>query len=354
MLRKVFLVLLTITTFVHATTVRHFEHKDFYRVVIQPNKVVHFSKTASQEAGVVILTLKGKVWGLKKPLNKKFIDSLDVLYKGNRTNLIFNLTDNVKGYRVFALSKPYRIVIDFFKTEKAKKSYIKGKTKQRFEKKVIVIDPGHGGKDTGAIMNGIVEKHMNLYIARKLKAILERDGRFKVYLTRNSDRYVSLYDRTVFAIQKNADLFISIHCNSHTDRRLSGTYIYTLSFRGATSKLARLVAQKENETVLKFVKATSKNRMVNRILAEIAINKTLTGGRKFARILHRRLSGITKVKKVGSANFAVLKTPGIPSVLIEVLYISNRYDARKLKSRWFINNFSKRVYRAIVDYFYRK
>jgi len=133
-------------------------------------------------------------------------------------------------------------------------------------KKIIVIDPGHGGKDPGAIANGLREKDVNLKIAKKLKKILEKDPRFKVYLTRNSDRFVDLYNRTVFAVKKNADLFI----------------------RGARSKIARLVEKRENRAVINYVRVST-NPVVNRIMADLAISTTMTEGRSFAYYLRKHL-----------------------------------------------------------------
>ncbi|NPA57795.1 MAG: N-acetylmuramoyl-L-alanine amidase, partial [Aquificae bacterium] len=175
----------------------------------------------------------------------------------------------------------------------------------------------------------------------------------KVYLTRSRDRYVKLYDRTVFAVKKKADLFISIHCNASPTRTESGTYIYTLNLRGARSKLARLVEQRENKAVIDYVKVSA-NPVVNRIVADLAISTTMNEGRSFAKHLRKYLKSITDFKDIDSANFAVLKTPGIPSVLIEVLYITDPVDAQLLKNDLFLENFSFGIYNAVVDYFFQE
>jgi len=157
--------------------------------------------------------------------------------------------------------------------KKYKRSYVKKYKHRRNRKIVIVLDPGHGGRDPGATANGLREKDINLKIARRIKFYLERDGRFKVYMTRYRDVFVPLSKRSLIAIEKNADLFISIHCNSlKRNRRWNGTYIYTLNLRGAKSKLARIVQNRENKRVIKFVKVSS-NKYVNRIVADLAIYK---------------------------------------------------------------------------------
>ena len=224
--------------------------------------------------------------------------------------------------------------------------------KRRNRKIVIVLDPGHGGKDPGATANGLKEKDITLKIAKRLKYYLEKDGRFKVYLTRNRDKFVPLYKRSLFAVQKNADMFISIHCNAlPKNKTFTGTYVYTLNLRGARSKMAKIVEKRENKVVMKYVRVSA-NNYVNRIVADLAVSSTMTEGRKFSKYLRKYLKRITKFRKVDSANFAVLKTPGIPSVLIETLFITTPKDAKKLKSWHYRDKFSYYVYLAIVDYFF--
>ncbi|WP_457640047.1 N-acetylmuramoyl-L-alanine amidase [Persephonella sp.] len=357
-----------------AVKIKHADHGEFYRVVIQTDKPVNFEEIPFLDAKTFVLSIDTTSKKInKKLLKRKYIKSLDIIYSGDSTKFVFEVSNKVKGYKIFTLKKPYRIVIDFLKTEKPQPEQkislhddpiynliVQYELKQKktpvdapAEKKIIVIDPGHGGRDPGAIAYGLKEKDVNLKIARKLKKILEKDPRFKVYLTRNSDRFVSLYSRTVFAVKKKADLFISIHCNASPTRTESGTYIYTLNLRGARSKLARLVEQRENKAVIDYVRVST-NPYVNRIVADLAISTTMTEGRNFARYLRKYLKHITDFKDIDSANFAVLKTPGIPSVLIEVLYLTDPVDIQLLKSEKFIENFSYSVYNAVVDYFFQE
>jgi N-acetylmuramoyl-L-alanine amidase len=213
-------------------------------------------------------------------------------------------------------------------------------------KKIIVIDPGHGGHDPGATANSLREKDINLKVALKLKSLLEKDPRFKVYLTREDDRFIPLYDRTLIALEKKADLFISIHTNASENPNMSGTYIYTLNLRGATSKLAKMVEERENKTVLNVIKVSA-NPNVNKIVADMAISHTMTEGLNFANLKD------TEFKRIESANFAVLKTPSIPSVLVETAFITNENDARLLANDEFLEKFAQSLYKATVDYFFR-
>ncbi len=351
----------------------------------------------------------------RNPKIKKYIKDIDIIQSRKHTKLVIEFDKSFKGIEIFSLRNPNRIVLDFLKKSHVKKrrdsillvkseeknlrrpakkieissvdeadrlirSIIENSYKEeafknvskiakenrtftksrkyyskkyhKFSKpKIIVIDPGHGGKDPGAVAYGLKEKDVNLRIARALKRILEKDKRFKVYLTRNSDRFISLYRRTLFAIKKRADLFISIHCNASRTGRGYGTYVYTLNLRGARSKLARLVEQRENKVVMDYVKVSA-NPYVNRIIADLAISNTMTDGLIFAKHLKKHLRKTVTFRGIDSANFAVLKTPGIPSVLIETAYITNWREARLLRNPRFIENFAKSIYKAIVDYFY--
>ncbi|MEZ0323352.1 MAG: N-acetylmuramoyl-L-alanine amidase [Hydrogenothermaceae bacterium] len=223
------------------------------------------------------------------------------------------------------------------------------------KKRVIVIDPGHGGQDPGAMANGLREKDINLKIAKMLKSYFDKDPRFIAYLTRDDDTYIPLYDRTLIALEKKADLFISIHTNASENPNLSGTYVYTLNLRGATSKLARMVEERENKTVLNVVKVSA-NPNVNKIVADMAISHTMTEGLNFAKFVelnYKNLIKDTEFKRIESANFAVLKTPSIPSILFETAFITNEKDAQLLKDDRFLDKVAKTLYKSTSDYFFK-
>jgi N-acetylmuramoyl-L-alanine amidase len=372
MIRKILILILLAVNTAFAVKIKHADHSGYYRVVFETEKPVEFEEIPFLDSKIFVLSINSASKKVNKNiLKRKYIKSLDIIYNGETTKFVFEISNKITGYKIYTLKNPYRIVIDFIKKKPEKRAVKpeedpiyniivqydlkeKSKTvKPVKDKKIIVIDPGHGGKDPGAIANGLREKDVNLKIAKKLKEILEKDPRFRVYLTRNRDRFIRLYDRTVFAVKKKADLFISIHCNSSPTRTESGTYVYTLNLRGARSKLARLVEQRENKAVIDYVKVST-NPLVNRIVADLAISTTMTEGRNFAYYLRKYLKNVTEFKDIDSANFAVLKTPGIPSVLIEVLYLTDPADAQLLKNDRFIQNFSYGVYNAIVDYFYRE
>ncbi len=374
-------------------SIRASTHNSFYRIVFDLNKKIPYEKIEFTEPPLIILKFKGtKPINVKNFIkNSKYLKNFEIIKSKEDIKIVLELKENYK-YSTFLLKNPYRLVLDIKKqnipedpikeiilaslkeestSKKNDKNYdpireiilkklnepsispvaLKIPKKWSGRKKIIVIDPGHGGKDPGAIANGLREKDINLLFAKRLKRILEKDPRFKVYLTRYTDKYVSLYKRTIYAIKKNADLFISLHCNSSPSGYGYGTYVYTLNLRGAKSKLARLVEKRENRAVLEYVRVST-NRSVNRILADLAMSTTMTEGLNFAKLLKKHLKKVNKFQDIDSANFAVLKTPGIPSVLIEIAYITHPREARLLKSPEFVHNFNYQIYKAIVEYFF--
>ena len=397
---KLFILFICFGSFSFASetiNIRSSLHNGFYRIVFDMNKKIPVEKIEFEEPPLLVLKFKSnKPIRVKKFLqNNKYIKDFEIIRSKEDVKVVIELKNRYR-YSLFSLKKPYRLVLDIkqkvkpkrendlddpikdiiiaaLEKEERKSSFedpiaqiIKNheKKEQAFDltfayaplkwkgkKKIIVIDPGHGGRDPGAVANGLREKDINLIFARQLKKILEKDPRFKVYLTRNSDRYISLYKRTIYAIKKNADLFISLHCNSSPSGYGYGTYVYTLNLRGAKSKLARLVEKRENRAVLEYVRVSA-NRSVNKILADLAMSTTMTEGLNFAKLLRKNLSKVNRFQDIDSANFAVLKTPGIPSVLIEIAYITHKREARLLKSPVFVKRFSYQVYKSIVEYFF--
>ncbi len=206
--------------------------------------------------------------------------------------------------------------------------------------KTIVIDPGHGGKDPGAISpRGLKEKDVNLKVAKLLKEELEKKG-FVVYLTRTKDVYLSLQRRVEFAREKNADLFISIHANSNRNRRVNGVEVYYLSpwFNKVNKPLN--LAKKRKPPQLK------KDSLVARaIFWDMICSQNNLVSREFANILVRifRSMGF-KTKPPKKATYYVLKFGYVPSVLVEIGYLSNYYEEKLLRSY----RYQKQVAEAIA------
>jgi len=228
-----------------------------------------------------------------------------------------------------------------------------------YEEKVIVIDAGHGGKDPGAIgYGGIREKDVNLAIAKKVARYLRRDGRFRVILTRKGDYFVPLSRRAEIALRNRADLFISIHSDAAPRRnpRARGTQVFALSYKRAVEKKHQILRNKNYARLVLGEAANIRSGLVRRVLADLAIDVTLSESLYFARLLSKEMKRVigkdVHFKGINRAGFAVLKTPGIPSVLVETGFITNPSEARKLKDPEFQRKVAWSIYRAIVRYFY--
>lgn len=222
------------------------------------------------------------------------------------------------------------------------------------KKKVIVLDPGHGGVDPGAIgVSGVYEKHITLAMARELKEVLEKNSAYKVYLTRNRDIFIPLRDRVKIARRYDADLFLSIHADSAANRRATGLSVYTLSEK-ASDKEAAALAEKENKAdIVAGLNFAEHSKEVSDILLNLAQRETLNRSSEFATFMvsEMRKSTHTLDNTHRFAGFAVLKAPDVPSVLMELGYLSNRYEEKQLQQKSYRKKLAAAAARAIDRYF---
>lgn len=224
-------------------------------------------------------------------------------------------------------------------------------------KPLIVLDPGHGGKDPGAIgVSGVYEKHLTLAMVKQLRALLEKTGRYRVKLTRETDIFIALYDRRRFARSVNADLFISIHADSIKKPQTRGLSVYTLSEK-ASDKEAEKLAEKENKVdLIAGIDLSNETQEVTDILIDLARRETNNRSSFFAEKLMGEIRKEIKVLPNSHrfAGFAVLKSPDVPSVLIEMGYLSNAEEERLLRQAPYREKLAKATVRAIDDYFAEK
>jgi N-acetylmuramoyl-L-alanine amidase len=212
---------------------------------------------------------------------------------------------------------------------------------------LIVVDAGHGGLDSGAIgARGTMEKDINLTVARALAKELEKEKNVQVLMTRNSDVLVPLQERTRIANEAGANLFVSIHCNSSLTPRKTGFEAYFLS-PGATSKASAAVARQENSVVGLEAGKGEHNSRLNEVLASMAVGNFLNESSKFAAMIcrHVRLSTSEDKVQTNEADFFVLRGALMPSILLELEYVSNPITELKLRS----SRFQTPMVRAIVE-----
>lgn len=303
------------------------------------------------------------------------------------TRVVFERSfDYVKA---FSLQEPFRIVMDVYKKPPEKQtasmeeelleiidpafikilkhieiakgegrviSQVKGK-QVITQRRVVVIDPGHGGHDPGAVgFMGIREKDVVLAIGKRLAKLLQKDGRFRVVMTRDRDVFVPLQERANIALRNRADLFVSIHADAHPQRSPSarGTTIFAISSQAAQRKRQHIV---NSDSYASLVFGSSdippSARIVLADLAmDVTLNESVVFGQRLARTLGRELQRDVHFRGIQRAGFAVLKTPGIPSVLVEVGFMTNPEEALMMSSEEFQERFARALYLAIVDYFF--
>ena len=219
----------------------------------------------------------------------------------------------------------------------------------------IMLDPGHGGEDPGAIgKGGSQEKAVTLEVARRLKARLDAEPNMRAVLTRDSDFFVPLQMRVQKARRVQADLFLSIHADAWIRPDARGSSVFVLSERGASSTQARLLAQKENEAdLIGGVNLGAKDPFLARTLLDLSQTATINDSLKLGKYLLGELGTINTLHKtsVEQAGFAVLKAPDIPSALIETAFISNPEEERRLNDELYQGKLADAIVRGIKQYF---
>jgi N-acetylmuramoyl-L-alanine amidase len=186
---------------------------------------------------------------------------------------------------------------------------------------VIVIDAGHGGVDPGAISRtGVYEKTLVLAYAKELKRQIEASGRYRVQMTREGDVFIRLRDRIAYAQNSGAGLFVSLHANSHRKRDLRGAAVYTLSEKASDAEAAALAAKENKADAIAGIDLSDQPEAVSKILIDLAQRETMNQSKGFANTLVNQFRAVGPVVRNThrSAGFAVLKSPTVPSVLVEV------------------------------------
>jgi len=243
----------------------------------------------------------------------------------------------------------------FTNTPRNLATYKKRRVAVEKRKPRIIIDAGHGGKDPGTIgLRGTKEKIITLTYAKSLKEALDRTGRYKVYLTRNQDFFVDLRERVSIARRYKGDLFISIHADSALTSSARGVSIYTLSQKASDTRTAKL-AQKENKAdIIGGLNLYGEYQDTINTLVDISRRQAMNDSKKFAKLLEREFAD-RNVQGLGQmvkhANFAVLTSADMPSVLIELGFLSNRTDERMIRSFGYKTKIVNSIVNSVDQYF---
>lgn len=288
------------------------------------------------------------------------------LFRAGNSRVVVDLTGPVRIVADEALAKPSRLMFDLLPVSKSK--YKAGQTvalnnwkpptstaipfpqaKPRGDRRrIVIIDPGHGGVDPGAVRGKTHEKRITMAVAEEVRRQLHASKRYRVIVTRNRDIFVGLRDRVTMAQDNNADIFISLHADTHPKRKTRGASIYTLS-EGASDKEAARLAKKENASdAVGGLDLSPYSKEVTGFLLDLTRRRTMEESSVFANMMivqfGKKKINMQPYKTHRFAGFAVLKAPDVPSVLIEMGYLSNKTDKKMLLSK----SFRKKVGRAIL------
>ncbi len=381
------------------SSIRYWSNEDYTRVVIQFNREVQVSKEVLSNPARLYLDFQGcrlKSGQLARTYNVNDLFIKEIRVAKNRPGVVRVVLDyeDINTHTMFVLYDPYRIIIDTRGQNKARAETPKPEPRQKMQTaeaiipleanapeksevrketpilpspaqkgdlsltrvlglKVgrVVIDPGHGGKDTGSIgPTGLLEKDLVLDVALRLKKLLEERLGTDVMLTRSGDEFVPLEERTAIANQHGADLFVSIHANSSRSRRVSGAETFFLSF--ASTDDERDVASRENAGSQRNI------HELENLLRQIALTEYHTESRQLAGMVQTNLwtqmkpfQPRQKNRGVKKAPFIVLIGANMPSVLTEVGFISNVSDEKFLKQDSARATLSEALYKGVEEYF---
>ena len=273
-----------------------------------------------------------------------------------RLRVVLDLEGKVRP-RSFAL-KPdgksgHRLVVDLHATT-LDPTPIQTSQQERNKRKksfIIAIDPGHGGRDPGAIgKGGTREKDIALSVARKMKVLINREPGYSAVLTRDGDRFVSLRNRVKRAREAEADLFVSVHADSFHKAHVKGASVYALSLRGASSEAARWIAMKENSSdLIGGISLDDKDDLIASVLLDLSQTATIQDSLELGSDVLSHIGKVSRLnnKKVQQAGFAVLKAPDMPSILIETAFLSNPSEEKKLRNPKHQQKLAKAVFSGI-------
>ena len=283
--------------------------------------------------------------------------------KGSDLRLVFDLDSAVRT-SLFSLTPSesigHRIVIDLFDevTVAEPSPVLSVESLEGRRDIVIAIDPGHGGEDPGASgPGGLREKTVVLQIARRLESQLAKVPGFQPVLVRTGDYYVSLKNRRDKARALEADLFVSIHADAFKEKSAHGASVYILSKRGATSTTAQYLADTENAAdLVGGVELGGMDPMLAGVLTDLSMSGTLDTSLSLGTLVLEQIGGVARLhkKRVEQAGFAVLKSPDVPSLLIETGFISNPGEAERLATPAYQDKMARAIRRGIQSWFARQ
>jgi len=352
---------------VNVTGVRAWPAPDHTRLVFEISAPIEYKLFTLENPGRIVIDLKQARLHMSLPKGSiGFVDQMRAATRNtNDLRIVLDAKRKVKP-KTFLLTpnKTYghRLVVDLYdQTQSSAKSKpsraVKHIVNSGLRDVVVAIDAGHGGEDPGAIgRKGTREKDVVLAIAKELKRKIDAQRGMRAVLVRTGDYYIEHRRRMQIARQAKADLFISVHADAFKNHRATGASVYVLSEGGASSEAARWLAQQENKAdLVGGVSLDDKDPLTKKVLLDLSQNATLEDSHTSAAEVLRAMGQVTRLhkKEVQQAGFLVLKSPDIPSILIETAYISNPTEERNLRSKAYQDKLALAIVRGLKRYFAR-
>jgi len=343
--------------------VRYWSAPDHTRVVLDINEALPYKTFTLTNPHRFVVDCKDTITSFGPdsiPINDAVVDQIRLgQFKKDVLRIVFDLVQPVEAK--LSIVGEFQggsglLVVELFRPDLKVQSVETQVTmgSQSDNKKVIVIDPGHGGDDPGAVgPRGTMEKDVVLEFARSLKKAFDEKGGYQVYLTRNGDYFLPLRERVSVAEEYGADLFISVHTDSNRIKKTRGSSVYCLSLKGASDEAARCLAEKENASDLIGGIPFTENDDLNFTLLDLALTNTINSSLRFGALVLREVKKVHPVKfeKPKQAGFKVLKTAEVPSILIELGFISNPTEERLLKQKKFQATIARAIFSASHQFF---
>jgi len=353
------------------TDIRFWSAPDHTRIVLDVTKPIQYEIFSQEDKLQFHLRIKGVSLSTNKKdlvVNDLFISKIKFieLKKEKEINLIIDLKKSLQT-NIFLLKpyleKPHRLVIDFIDIQQEQKEIQERERQKEIQPKgtkIVVIDPGHGGEDPGAIgPRKTMEKDIVLKIGERIVQVLNSHTDIKAFLTRKGDYFIPLEGRVKIAREYKADLFVSLHTDGSFNPKARGSSVYCLSLTGATDVAAKVLADKENMSnilggAILRPASLSKDPNLNQILLDLMQNNSMKESFRFAELALDEIKTINSLKypTYRQANFIVLRAPDIPSVLIEMAFITNKEDEQLLNRNDFQEKMAKGIANSIKKFFY--
>jgi len=247
----------------------------------------------------------------------------------------------------------HRLVVDLRSGAGTPTPIVTNQQKLQKQKKefIIALDPGHGGRDPGAIgKKGTREKDVTLAVAKRLKTLINRTAGYRAVLTREGDQLIKLRHRVKKARDMQADLFVSLHADSFKNPKVKGASVYALSLNGASSEAARWIAEKENKSdLIGGITLDDKDDLIASVLLDLSQTATIQDSLELGNDVLKHIGKVSNLnnKHVQQAGFAVLKAPDMPSILIETAFLSNPAEEKKLRNSKHQQKLARAVFSGI-------